>query len=83
MKSLYYYYPVRLPAVALGAGDLEVYDPEELGVGGGATLRCGDGGERGGGCRAVVGRTDADTATGTAAQGGEKAAGGRRCGSAA
>jgi hypothetical protein len=72
-------YPVRVPAVGLGAGDLEVYDPEELGVGG-ARLRSGDGGERGDeqGHRAMVRRTDA--AAGSASQGGEK---GRRPGSAA
>lgn len=38
--------PVAFPAVVLGAGDLEVDDPDELGFGGGAQLRGRDGGER-------------------------------------
>jgi hypothetical protein len=77
VQEVGHYYPVGVPAVGLGAGDLEVYDPEELGVGG-ARLRSGGGGERGYGHRSMVGRTDA--AAGSAAQGGEK---GRRLGSAA
>lgn len=72
-----YLCPVRLPALALGGGDLEVYDPEELGVGG-ARLRSGDRGERGYVRRAAVERMDAPASS--AAQGGEK---GRRPWSAA
>lgn len=36
-------YPVAFPVVLLGAGDLVVDDPEELGVGGGSWLRSGEG----------------------------------------